>query len=215
MTSPARRSAATMSREDGLHLGQIRRLLEEHLLRGLGIAEDDAERLVQLVGQRAGQHAHRVHARQVHQVVAQFPGFRFRLLLRGDIANHAEGADRAPGGVAPGDTAHVMDPLLPLGRMQVAILDRDPVEPPLVQLLTLVQHPLAVVRMQMLHPELQGLEALQLVRGNAADLAETVRRRSRYVRQSSLRSTRGRPDRFPPRGGPRWRETPPRHVCAR
>ena len=73
-------------REDGLHLGHIRRFLEEQFLRGLGIAEDDAERLVQLMGQRAGQHAQRVHARQVRQVVAQFLGFPLCPFGFGDVS---------------------------------------------------------------------------------------------------------------------------------
>ena len=38
-------------REDGLHFGHVRRFLEEQVLRGLGVAENDAERLVQLVSQ--------------------------------------------------------------------------------------------------------------------------------------------------------------------
>ena len=43
---------------------------------------------------------------------------------------------------------------------------------PVVQLLALLQHALAVVGMQVLHPELEGLEALLALRGNAADVAK-------------------------------------------
>ena len=78
------------------------------------------------------------------------------LLLERDIANRTVGADRAAGGVARGDSRQVMNPFLPLGRMQVSILDGDPFESAVVQFLTLVQHTLPVVRMQMFHPELHG-----------------------------------------------------------
>ena len=43
---------------------------------------------------------------------------------------------------------------------------------PVVQLLAQLQHALAVVRVQVLHPELEAAEALLHVRGNAADVAK-------------------------------------------
>ena len=95
------------------------------------------------------------------------------LALR-DVAEDAERDDHVSGGVAPGDAGHVMDPLLPMGRMQEAVLDVEPLQPPVVHLLALVHHAFAVVGMQMLDPELQGLEALFPVRGNTADVAKPV-----------------------------------------
>jgi len=67
-----------------------------------------------------------------------------------------------------------MKPLLSMLRMVVAILDVEALEPAFVQLPPLVEDALAVVRMQMLHPELEGLEALQRLRGDAADVAKPV-----------------------------------------
>ena len=43
--------------EDVLHLGQVRRHLGQQALRRLGIGENDGERLIQLVGERAGEFA--------------------------------------------------------------------------------------------------------------------------------------------------------------
>ena len=74
-----------------------------------------------------------------------------------DVANHPKNADHASGGGARGDRGQVMDPLLTLGRMEVAILDIVPLARPLIQLLPLRQHALAVIRMQPGDPQLQPL----------------------------------------------------------
>ena len=79
-----------------------------------------------------------------------------------------------PAGVASPDAGHVVNPLLAAGRVQVAVLHGEPLQPALVQLLAPLQHELAVVRMQVLHPELEDAEALRHVRGNATDLGEAV-----------------------------------------
>ncbi len=44
-------------------------------------------------------------------------------LAVGDVAENAEGADRLTGGVALADARQVVDPDLPTGRVQEAILD--------------------------------------------------------------------------------------------
>ena len=79
-----------------------------------------------------------------------------------------------PGGVASGDTGHVMNPFLPLDRVQVAILDRDLLTLSFVQLSTHVQHTRAVVGMQMFHPVLHRLETRLPARGNSADLMKSL-----------------------------------------
>ena len=109
----------------------------------------------------------------------------------------------------------MMDPLLPTRRMHVAILRGDPVDLPVVQLLTLVQQILAVVGMHMFQPELQGLKALEQVRREYRKCPETDRQESRCVHHSPLRNTRGRPGRFPPPGELRSRGMPLRHSCGR
>jgi hypothetical protein len=58
--------------------------------------------------------------------------------------------------------------------MQEAILDRDFVSAPVVQLSAHVQDPGAVVGMQMLEPVVHGLEALLPFLGDPADVAKTV-----------------------------------------
>jgi len=92
----------------------------------------------------------------------------------GDVADDAEGLDHVSGGVAAGNAGHVMDPLLSTSRMQVAILDVEPFELPLVHLLAQVQHTLAIVRVQVLDPELECFQVLLRSRGDAADVAKPV-----------------------------------------
>jgi hypothetical protein len=58
--------------------------------------------------------------------------------------------------------------------MQEAILDREALQPPVVQLPAQVQYARAIFRMDLLHPERQNLQALFPVSGNAADLAQSV-----------------------------------------
>ena len=103
-----------------------------------------------------------------------------------DVAEDTVGADRASGGVARGDAGQVMNPLLPTGRMQEAILDGEPVQRPVVQLLARVHHARAVVGMQMLHPELQGLETVFPVRRKTAEVAKAGRRRTRRLAEVHL-----------------------------
>jgi hypothetical protein len=90
------------------------------------------------------------------------------------VAEDAEGDGRASGGVAPVDHTDVMNPLFPVNRMQETILHGELVHFAGVQLLALVQYRGAVVRMQMLHPEFQDLEALSPVRWDTAQLAHPV-----------------------------------------
>ena len=97
-----------------------------------------------------------------------------RLLPRRDIAKDTDRAEQASAGIARSDTGQVMDPLLPLGRMQIPILDREMLGLPVVHLLALVHKELAVVRMQMVHVELQRLEARVLARGNTAELLNSI-----------------------------------------
>ena len=65
-------------------------------------------------------------------------------------------------------------PFGPLGRVQEAILFGDLLQPPVVQLLARVHHELAIVRVQMLHLELQGLEVLIAFGWKTADVAKPV-----------------------------------------
>ena len=58
--------------------------------------------------------------------------------------------------------------------MQESIIDREHAQRSVVQLPALVEHALAVVRMQAFRPELQRLEALEPVGRKAADVAEAV-----------------------------------------
>jgi hypothetical protein len=67
----------------------------------------------------------------------------------------------------------MVKPLLSTRRMQVAVLGVEALHPPVVQLLAQVQHALAVVRMQLLDPELERLEARRRLR-KAADVAKPV-----------------------------------------
>ena len=108
------------------------------------------------------------------QALAQVVQLVLGALALGDVAEDAVRLDRASGGVARGDAADVLEPLLPLARRQVAILEEEPLQPPVVQLLAHVHHAGAVVGMQMLHPELQGLEPLLPVGGDAAEVAKAV-----------------------------------------
>jgi hypothetical protein len=95
---------------------------------------------------------------------------RFRLFELGDIAKHTDRAERVSAGIARSDTGQMMDPFLTLGRMQITILNRETVSLPFVHLLALVQKKLTVVRMQMVHEELQRLEARVMARGNTGYL---------------------------------------------
>ena len=74
---------------------------------------------------------------------------------------------------------------------------------PVVQLLAQVQHARAVVRVQVLDPELHGPEALLPLRREGRRGRETGRRRRRCAGRSPPRSRRGRRGRRPPPGGPR------------
>ena len=120
-----------------------------------------------------------------------------------DVAEDAERPDRASAGVALGDAGQVVKPLLSVSRMQVAILDGEPLQPAVVQLLALLQHASPVVRMQMLDPEIQGLEALLRVPGECRRRREAGRRLGPCPRRSPPRRTRGRRGRRPPPGEPR------------
>ena len=82
--------------------------------------------------------------------------------------------DRASGGVARGDAGQVLDPPLARVGCRKRYSRESRSSLPSCRLLAQVQHALAVVGMQVLHPELQGLEALLPVRGNAAEVAEPV-----------------------------------------
>ncbi len=58
--------------------------------------------------------------------------------------------------------------------MHEAVLDREPVDPAAVHRLAQVEHAPAIVRMQVLHPEVQDPEFRFAFRGHAADVAESV-----------------------------------------
>ena len=86
----------------------------EEFLRGLGVAEDDAQGLVQLVRQGAGQGADGVHARQVRQVVTQFVRFQFRQLCWVISRNTPNVRTPCPVVLRRAKAGGVMNPLQPL-----------------------------------------------------------------------------------------------------
>ena len=93
----------------------------------------------------------------------------------GDIANHAERADPASGSAAPGEAGEVMEPPLPVRRMQVAILSRNPINLAAVQLPD--ARPTDTWRSSGWTCSSQnstGPEALPHVRGDSADLPKPI-----------------------------------------
>ena len=69
---------------------------------------------------------------QVAHLVLGAPALR-------DVAEDTVRPDPASAGVAAGDAGQVLDPALPPRRMEVAILDGEPLQPPVLQLLAQVQ----------------------------------------------------------------------------
>ena len=116
-----------------------RRLLLEEQLRGLGVGEDGAQRLVQLVRHGRGQFAHGGDARHVRQFRPLLKQFGFGLLPRRDIAKHTDRAEQASAGIARSDSGQVLEPPLPPGRMQIPILYSKMLDLPVVHPLALVQ----------------------------------------------------------------------------
>ncbi len=92
----------------------------------------------------------------------------------GDIAEDTEGLDRASRAVTGSDGGQVVDPHLPSDRIQEPILRTELVHPPIVQLVTLVHDARAIVRMQVLHPELHGSEAAFLAWWQTAEDSKPV-----------------------------------------
>jgi len=117
-------------------------LLEEEF-RSLGVGEDSAEGLVQFMGQR-GCSSPIVDTSLCVPVPSAVGAAQLRPVFAGDIAKHTKDADRAARSAALSYSGQVVDPLLPEVRMQVTILGRDPIDPPVMQLLTLVQQKLEV-----------------------------------------------------------------------
>ncbi len=109
-----------------------------------------------------------------YQAPAQIAQRLLGLLGLGDVAQDTKRPQRAPGGVTPGDAGHVMNPPFATGRMREAIFHGKAFQPPRVELPTQVQHTFAVVRMNLLHPEFERLEALRPVSGNATQVAQAV-----------------------------------------
>ena len=106
------------------------------------------------------------------QAPAQIVQLLLAALALGDVAQHAERLDGAAVGVTRSGDGDVLDPSLPLGRMQIAVLDEEPWQRAVMQPAAFVQYPLAVVGVQVLRPELQGAKALFAIGGDAAEAAE-------------------------------------------
>ena len=95
-------------------------------------------------------------------------------LASGHVAEDAVRADRAAAGIAHSRARQVLDPELLAARVQVAILDGEPLLLPLVHLPAQLSHPGAVVRMHVLHPEVEDPEAGDPVGRDPAEVAQPV-----------------------------------------
>ena len=108
------------------------------------------------------------------QAPGEIPSFVFGDFAFGDVAQDTEGADRPSSGIEPGDMSHVMQPALAADRVLKAILGGERCQLAAMKPPAQLQHRLAVVWMQVLQPELQGLEAQLSFDGQTADLAKPI-----------------------------------------
>ena len=82
--------------EDFTVLSRVQLTRGHETLRGLRVAENGGQRLVQLVGHRGRQFAHDGHARNVRQFLAMPERVQFRLLAGGDVKRSAHHPGRLP-----------------------------------------------------------------------------------------------------------------------
>ncbi len=108
------------------------------------------------------------------EAAAQFARLLLGPLAVGHVAEDTVRADGAAAGIARGCARQVLDPALVAVGMQVAILDGEPLLLPLVHLPAQLDHPGAVVRMHVLHPEVEDPEAGDPVGRDAAEVAQPV-----------------------------------------
>ena len=96
------------------------------------------------------------------------------LLPLRDVADHAERLDDPRAGVALRHAGHVVEPALAPRRVQVAVVDVEPLDFTLVQATPGFQHALAIFGVQAREPLLEGREAVPILRRDAAHVAEAV-----------------------------------------
>ena len=149
------------------------------------------------------------------QAPAQIVQFLLAAFALGDVAQHAERLDGAVGSVTRDDDGDVLDPLLSLDRMQVAVLDEEPLQPAVVQPAAFVQHAGPVGGVQMLASRTPGGQGLVRDRRGCRRGRGTGRRRRPRLGRSPPRRRRGRRARPPSPGGPRSCAAPPERACAR
>ena len=85
--------------ENGFDLGKIRRIGTDAATPDLGIAENGRERLVQFVGEGAGERSEGPGAGEVGQFAPLLRGIRLRLLPRRHVDRESAEEDRLTGGV--------------------------------------------------------------------------------------------------------------------
>src|SRR5262249_30713564 len=110
--------------ENVTKLGLIRRALVEEVYCRLGVRQDGGERLVDLVGDRAGEFTQRVDAHQMRDFLALQPGFGFRGFLLGDV-DESSGDTIGAGAAAGGRTGTGADPPDPVVRQHDAKISDD------------------------------------------------------------------------------------------
>ena len=73
-------------RKDFAHLVEVNIVMREEALGRLGVAEDGGERLIQFMGERAGEFAEHRHAGKVGQFRPLLDCFGLGLFAGGDVA---------------------------------------------------------------------------------------------------------------------------------